>query len=39
METTIDTDVRRGPWNKGRLIDQRPPLKQKKSGQYAFGCN
>ena len=30
METTIDTDARRGPWNKGRLIGQRPPLKQKE---------
>ena len=30
METTVDTDARRGPWNKGRLIGQRPPLKQKE---------
>ena len=30
METTINTQARRVPWNKGRLIGQRPPLKQKE---------
>ena len=30
METTINTQMRRTPWNKGRLIGQRPPLKQKE---------
>ena len=30
METTINTQTRRTPWNKGRLIGQRPPLKQKE---------
>lgn len=30
METTINDATRRAPWNKGRLIGQRPPLKQKE---------
>ena len=30
METTINTELRRATWNKGRLIGQRPPLKQKE---------
>ncbi len=30
METTINTETRRILWNKGRLVGQRPPLKQQE---------
>ena len=26
------------PWNKGKLVSQKAPLKLKDMGRYAFGC-
>jgi hypothetical protein len=37
---TIDSDaVRRAPWNKGKLVDQKAPLKLKKSGLFGSDYN
>ena len=27
------------PWDKGKLMGQKPPLKLRKSGKFGLGCN
>jgi hypothetical protein len=32
-----ESNQKKRPWNKGRLVGQKPPLKLKESGRYEFG--
>jgi hypothetical protein len=39
MDTATTTNRRVTPWNKGKLLGQKLPLKLKRSGPSGFGCN
>ena len=39
MDTATKTEGRAIPWNKGKLLGQKPPLKLRKSGPSGFDCN
>jgi len=39
MDTSTNTTGRVTPWNKDKLLGQKPPLKLKESGPSGFACN
>ena len=39
MDTAINTGGRVAPWNRGKQLGQKPPLKLKRSGLSESGCN
>ena len=39
MDTATKAGERAIPWNKGKLLGQKPPLKRKRSGPSEFDCN
>lgn len=39
MDTEATTAGPAIPWNKGKLLGQKPPLKLKEIWPFGFGCN
>jgi len=39
MDTDTKTEVRAAPWNRGKLLGQKPPLKLKEIWAIRIRCN
>ena len=38
-DNSVIVTPKRIPWNKGKLVGQKAPLRLKRSGQFAFACS